>query len=171
MAANEKLIQSMLKCDGTRKNCERCVFREHPDCRNAMAHHAGALIQLQDVVVENSGAIQRKVLEERHAAQVALSRETEAREEIREAYLKLLIHLRERKDCGSCAVKAGTADLPEEDCESICKECQGGETSLWAFNEEIVKVSPCEKCEREDCEDCEHCQGGEDDDDEVKRID
>lgn len=69
MTANDTLIQSMLKCDGTNKNCKGCVFAENPECRNAMAHHGGALIQLQDVVVQNL-SVQMAAVREKLASYV-----------------------------------------------------------------------------------------------------
>lgn len=173
MAANEKLIQSMLKCDGTRKNCARCVFKEHPDCRNAMAHHAGALIQLQDVVVENLGVIQRKALMERDMHLSGLKTTDGQLSELKDSYGQLIQHLRDRKDCGSCAVKAGTSGLTEEECKVCCGNCAEEDCNNWRVDPKIIAVDPCKRCEREDCEGCEHFEEeGEDEEGNVlKRID
>lgn len=168
MATNQVLINSMMKCDGTRKNCERCVFKEHPDCRNAMAHHAGALIQLQDVVVENSGAIQRKLLFERCGLKMRAENAEKNQAQCMKEYGLLLDKLRSIRHCATCEASADGYSLTER--EVRCEACQ--EKSMWQLDEKIVNppVDPCEECEDRDCEGCEHNQT-EEDDDCVKRID
>lgn len=164
MAANQKLIDSMLKCDGTNGNCRGCVFAEHPECRNAMAHHAGALIQMQDVVIENSGAIQRKLMTERMQLKAELANANRALEKTMEEYKLLTGHLRDKRDCSTC--NAGAGVHTEEEKAKRCEMCRAGE-SLWELDTLIIsppeEENPCDECEEDDCEGCEHYD--------VKRID
>ena len=164
MAANQKLIDSMLKCDGTNGNCKGCVFAEHPECRNAMAHHAGALIQMQDVVIENSGAIQRKLMMERNHLKRELESANDCAEKALKEYNLLAGHLKDKRDCSTC--DAGAGGHTEEEKAKRCEMCRAGE-SLWDLDTLIIsppeEENPCEECEEDDCEGCEHY--------EVKRID
>lgn len=166
MSGNENLIMSMMICDGTRKNCERCVFKEHPECRNALAHHAGALIQLQDVVIENTGRIQRKLLIDRERLNNRCEQDEDALRELEEAHKLLIRRLRDLKHCDTCDVRS--LECPEKEREERCKACKAG-SSQWALDLTIVTPepeNPCEECENDDCEGCEY--NGVDD---VKRID
>lgn len=123
--SNVNLINSMLKCDGTRMNCKGCTFAEHPECRNAMAHHAGALIQLQDVVIENSGRILNKVANEREGWKRAYEASEKAKKEAMEMLSNIHRGLSELKHCESCQVKNGEG-FTEEEKKAHCEACRNG---------------------------------------------
>lgn len=123
--ANEMLAKQMMKCDGTNKNCEGCMFRDHPGCRNAMAHHGGALIQLQDMVIENlaqtinglKGSLAKKTADHQTVTQIAERACYQAN--------ALEDHLRARKDCKTCNYDCMGQGTPE-----VCDKCRGAE-SQW----------------------------------------
>lgn len=171
MATSKVLIDSMLKCDGTRKNCEKCVFKEHPDCRNAMAHHAGALIQMQDVVIENSGAIQRRLIIERNGLKMRAQNAEKQLGQCKEEFRRVLEKLLDIRHCETC--EASADGFSETEREERCKACK--EQSLWALDEKIVNppVDPCDECEADDYEQCEGCEHNPENrsEDGVKRID
>lgn len=150
--SNKILYESMLKCDGTQKNCKGCAFKGIPDCRNAMAHHAGALIQLQDVVIENAG--------QQSAAQMNTIRklETEKQQIIKDwdamngAMVNMLVGLKEERHCASCK------NSTEENHEEICKQCREAE-SMYTLDLDYGKEpDPCEEClaDTDECEGCGH---------------
>ncbi len=126
--ANEKLIQDMLKCDGTNKNCKGCAFQDNPECRNAMAHHAGALIQLQDVVIINQaktiaglkGDIGHKSADLEELTKLAQQACYQANE------LARVLH--DRKDCKTCANDRAGFGTTE-----VCDKCRGVE-SQWELS-------------------------------------
>lgn len=171
MATSKVLIDSMLNCDGTRKNCEKCVFKEHPNCRNAMAHHAGALIQMQDVVIENSGALQRKVLIERESLKNRAENAEKQLKKCMDEFKAVLDKLREIRHCETC--EASADGFSETEREERCKVCK--ELSLWTLDEKIVNppVDPCDACDPDDYEQCEGCEHNPErrSEDGVKRID
>lgn len=123
--ANEMLAKQMMKCDGTNKNCVGCMFRDHPGCRNAMAHHGGAVIQLQDVVIENlaqtinglKAKLGKKTADHQTVTQIAERACYQAN--ALEEYLKNV------KDCKTCEHECAGLGTPE-----ICDKCRGVE-SQW----------------------------------------
>lgn len=140
--SNEKLVKSMMNCDGSNKNCEGCAFRDIPECRNAMAHHAGALIQLQDVVISNSaslaGGLQMQLRAEKQAYAEAVNVVKKQRERIGE-FLNGLTAL---KHCESCAYSKEQEDAAmEEQREALCKACHEG-VSQWELSAEFGKPEP-----------------------------
>lgn len=161
---NEKLYQSMLNCDGTQKNCKECVFRSIPDCRNAMAHHAGALIQLQDVVIDNAGAAgmakDRKISDlEREKKQIMQNWE-----QLNEAMVNLIFGLTEERHCASCGYSKERDNAEEEAYrQDVCKKCRE-EKSQYTLNLDYgKKPNPCENCiaDSDECEGCEHNKDNE----------
>lgn len=140
--SNEKLVKSMMNCDGSNKNCEGCAFRDIPECRNAMAHHAGALIQLQDVVISNSaslaGGLQMQLRAEKQAYAEAVNVVKKQRERIGE----ILNGLTALKHCESCAYSKEQGDaVMEEQREALCKACHEG-ISQWELSAEFGKPEP-----------------------------
>ena len=155
--SNEKLYGSMLKCDGTTKNCEGCLFRKVPDCRNAMAHHAGAMIQLQEVVLDNVGA--------QSAAQEAEIRELQRKnrqldrvnQDLCDGLRNIRNGLKELRHCASCEYNIPQKDEMEESARKmVCAGCHE-EHSNWEPWVDFGKppADPCEDCEGDDCEGCE----------------
>ena len=150
--ANEKLIQDMMKCDGTNKNCKGCVFQDNPECRNAMAHHAGALIQLQDVVIINQaktiaglkGSIGHKDADHEELTKLAQQACYQANE------LARVLH--DRKDCKTCAHNLAGVGTPE-----VCDKCRGVE-SQWELSIYLQHPSL-----REDTDDLGETETDEDD--------
>ena len=128
------LIESMLQCDGTRGNCEGCTFREHPDCRNAMAHHGGALIQLQEVMTRNHSAMLGKVMHERDLLEQALRQANEHMERQDERLEKLHCGLWASKHCDSCDALAAGAN--PELTEARCNLCREGQ-SQWELDKDF----------------------------------
>lgn len=128
------LIESMLNCDGTRGNCEGCIFREHPDCRNAMARHGGALIQMQEVMTKNHSAMLGKVMHERDLLNETLQKANEHIEKLGDHIERLHGGLMAARHCDSCSAHAEGAN-PELS-EARCKLCKEKE-SQWGLNEEF----------------------------------
>lgn len=121
---NERLIKSMLSCDGSNKNCEECTFKDMPECRNAMAHHAGALIQLQDVVIANAaaqaGGLHMQLAASKQEYQEALEVVQKQRKRVGE----ILHGLHELRHCESCAYSTPQTDEEAEKIrEALCKQC------------------------------------------------
>lgn len=128
---NEKLIKDMLKCDGTRLNCAGCTFEDNPECRNAMAHHAGALIQLQDVVIENQAktiAGKKKELREQKDELRKVCEKLTGLDRIASAVLN---DLKERRDCQSCGWQGA------ENNTETCEKCRT--KSEWMIAERFLK--------------------------------
>lgn len=148
--SNALLYQSMLKCDGTQKNCHGCAFKGIPDCRNAMAHHAGALIQLQEVVIDNAGqqsGAQMNTIRKLEAENKACFKEYE---KLNEAMVNLLTGLKEERHCASCK------NREEENHEEICKQCKEA-ASMYTLDLDYGKApDPCEEC-LADSDECEGC--------------
>lgn len=150
--SNAMLYQSMLKCDGTQKNCQGCAFKGIPDCRNAMAHHAGALIQLQEVVIDNAG--------QQSAAQMNTIRKLEAEKkqvveawgELNGAMVNLLEGLKEERHCASCKNRT------DENHKEICKQCREAASMYTLDLDYGKKPDPCEEClaDSDECEGCAH---------------
>lgn len=146
--ANDKLIMNMLKCDGTMGNCMGCIFEGHPECRNAMAHHAGALIQLQDVVIVN----QTKELVSKQALIAKRNGELQSacKQYVDACGLlgRIATKLDELRHCATCQHEKE----PIEDgftAPAACRACKLGE-SRWELAEDIIKP-PVE----DDADDCE----------------
>lgn len=126
------LILSMMECDGRAINCEGCAFREHPDCRDAMARHGAAMINLQDVVNRNTAAMLAKVKNDRENA-IATAHDINKRcTDISEVLGRILDGLRESRHCDSCGTLKDGAD--HQASEARCKACREGE-SLWYLDE------------------------------------
>lgn len=136
------LIESMLQCDGTRGNCEGCTFREHPDCRNAMAHHGGALIQMQEVMTRNHSAMLGKVMHERDLLEQALRQANERIERLGERLEKLHCGLWASKHCDSCDALSPGAN--PELTEARCKLCREGQ-SQWELDKDFGAQPKAEK--------------------------
>lgn len=157
--SNQKLYGSMLKCDGTTKNCEGCVFRKVPDCRNAMAHHAGALIQLQEVALDNVGAqsaAQEAEIRKLHQLTKDLS---EGLQEVNQRLTHVVNGLEEERHCASCKhVIPCEGEMEEATREMICEGCKK-EHSNWTLREDFGKpTDPCEGCmaDTDESEGCQH---------------
>lgn len=153
--ANEKLIKSMMNCNGTNAACAGCAFKEMPECRNAMAHHAGALIQLQDVVIANSAAQAGYLKEQIKAEHNGYEQAVEVVKKQKEVIDHIKNGLREAKHCESCLF---VNEIEDPECEKIreehCRACNESVVSGWELNPDYGKEPP------EDEEDWE----GEDDD-------
>ena len=148
--SNAMLYQSMLKCDGTQKNCQGCVFKGIPDCRNAMAHHAGALIQLQDVVIENAGqqsGAQMATIRKLNEENLACMKENN---QLNDVVVNLLTGLKEERHCASCKNRT------DENHEETCKQCREA-ASMYTLDLNYGKApDPCENCiaDGDECEGC-----------------
>ena len=139
---NEKMVKSLLNCDGSNKNCEGCAFRDIPDCRNAMAHHAGALIQLQDVVIENAGALAGNLQMQLRAEKQAYAEAVDVVKKQRERIGEILCGLTDLKHCESCAYSKEQDDPEmEKRREELCKACHEG-YSQWELSAEFGKPEP-----------------------------
>jgi len=133
--ANEKLIKSMMACNGTNAVCAGCAFRDMPECRNAMAHHAGALIQLQDVVIANSSAQAGYLKEQIKAEHKGYEQAVEVVKKQREVLLQIENGLREARHCESCLFVNALEDPEVEKArEEHCKACQESVVSGWQRN-------------------------------------
>lgn len=129
---NGDLIRMMSKCDGTNKNCKGCMFREHPECRNAMARHAAAVLNLSDVMFENSRMISSAAIAKREEAMETMEAQAVALEMYEEMCGKIALELSEAKHCPTCLHN------PPDDLEmsEICKKCQAGD-SEWLLAERL----------------------------------
>lgn len=144
---NEKMINDMMMCDGRKVNCDKCGFREHPDCRNAMARHAGALIQLQDVVIANQAATVAAVVEKRDRMQSMAMLNGQVLGEMGEILDKLAADLKAERHCPTCEYCA-PEDVEEQ--PEVCRICMTPDVdSLW----ELAKRYKPAKEETEDDED------------------
>lgn len=143
--SNEKLIKSMLACDGTAKNCEGCTFRDIPDCRNAMVHHGGALIQLQDVVIANSATLAGGLHMRLAASEQQYQEAVEVVGKQRVMLHNLINGLKENRHCESCAgSKPYEKPEDEETRVKICDACMHGEESHWCLEPDFGKEEEAE---------------------------
>lgn len=129
---NEKLIHDMMNCDGRKVNCDRCNFREHPDCRNAMASHAGALIQMQDVVIANQAATVSALTRKRDNMESMARLNSKVLGEMGEILDKLAEDLAKGRHCPTCQ-HCAPEDVDET--PEICAKCmEEGAESLWELS-------------------------------------
>ena len=126
---NEKLIHDMMNCDGRKVNCDNCNFREHPDCRNAMASHAGALIQMQDVVIANQAATVSALTRKRDDMESMARLNGKVLGEMGEILDKLAEDLANGRHCPTCE-HCAPEDVDET--PEVCAKCMTeGAESLW----------------------------------------
>lgn len=129
---NEKLIHDMMNCDGRKVNCGNCNFREHPDCRNAMASHAGALIQMQDVVIANQAATVSALARKRDDMESMARLNGKVLGEMGEILDKLAEDLANGRHCPTCE-HCAPEDVDET--PEICAKCMTeGAESLWELS-------------------------------------
>lgn len=137
---NEKLIHDMMNCDGRKVNCADCNFREHPDCRNAMASHAGALIQMQDVVIANQAATVSALTRKRDDMESMARLNGKVLGEMGEILDKLAEDLANGRHCPTCehCAPEGVDETPE-----ICAKCmEEGAESLWELAKRYMPKKP-----------------------------
>lgn len=126
---NEKMIHDMMHCDGQKKNCDSCSFREHPACRNALARHAAAMIQLQDVVIENQGATVAALREKRDQMESMASLNGKVLKKLGEILDGLGADLAAQRHCPTCE---HCATEEEDEQPEICRICMTqGDDSAW----------------------------------------
>jgi hypothetical protein len=137
---NEKMIKDMMMCDGRNVNCQKCSFREHPDCRNAMARHAGALIQLQDVVIANQAATVTALVDKRDRMESMALLNGRVLGEMGEILDNLAADLRAERHCPSCENCAPeNVDVQPE----ICVKCMAeGAESQWDLAKRYLPKKP-----------------------------
>lgn len=129
MVAYEKMVKDMMHCDGRKVNCDTCGFREHPDCRNAMSKHAGALIQLQDVVIANQASMVAAVVEKRDRMQGMAMLNGRVLGEMGEILDKLAADLSKERYCPTCE-HCAPEDVDEQ--PEVCRICMTpDEDSRW----------------------------------------
>ena len=137
---NEKLIHDMMNCDGRKVNCADCNFREHPDCRNAMASHAGALIQMQDVVIANQAATVSALTRKRDNMESMALLNGRVLGEMGEILDKLAEDLAKERHCPTCE-HCAPEDVDET--PEICAECmEEGAVSLWELAKRYMPEKP-----------------------------
>jgi hypothetical protein len=137
---NEKLIHDMMNCDGRKVNCDNCNFRENPDCRNAMASHAGALIQMQDVVIANQAATVSALTRKRDDMESMARLNGKVLGEMGEILDKLAEDLAKERHCPTCehCAPEGVDETPE-----ICAKCmEEGAESLWELAKRYMPKKP-----------------------------
>lgn len=128
---NEKLIHDMMNCDGRKVNCDNCNFREHPDCRNAMASHAGALIQMQDVVIANQAATVSALTRKRDEMEQMAKINGHVLGQIGEKLDKLAEDLKKQRHCPTCY---HCASEDEDEQPEVCTMCLKEDAeSQWAL--------------------------------------
>lgn len=133
---NEKLIKSMLKCDGTMGNCKGCIFDGSPVCRNDMTHHGGALIQLQEVVVENQQHMMQAMKLEIAGMREKMKRMGEELEVVDGALGRLGAELKAARHCDSCLYKG------MDEARDVCEGCKAHEESHWVLAKRFVEPDP-----------------------------
>lgn len=137
---NEKLIHDMMNCDGRKVNCDNCNFREHPDCRNAMASHAGALIQMQDVVIANQAATVNALTRKRDDMESMARLNGKVLGEMGEILDKLAEDLAKARHCPTCE-HCAPEDVDET--PEICAKCMTeGAESLWDLAKRYLPDKP-----------------------------
>lgn len=126
---NEKMIHDMMHCNGQKKNCDGCSFREHPACRDAMARHAAAMIQLQDVVIESQGATVAALREKRDRMENMENLNGKVLKELGEILDGLGADLAAQRHCPTCE---HCAPEDEDEQPEICLICMTpGDDSAW----------------------------------------
>lgn len=142
MSNNKNLYESMLHCDGTTKNCRGCAFRGIPDCRNAMAHHAGAMIQLQEVVIENAGAQAGAQIRTISMLENEAKQQEAAFVKLNDLLSNVLLGLKDDRYCPACLGNIPSEDADEEARRQLqCKQCKA-EESKWELNVQYGKPAP-----------------------------
>lgn len=148
--ANEKLIQNMMKCDGRKLNCDECIFKNHPACRNAMARHAGAMINLQEVVLENQAAVVHNLEAGKKEMENFARTQGKVMKELGEILDGVAADLCQQRHCPTC--EHWTPE--DEDMSEVCAQCSAeGSESQWELAKRYYpenKQKTEEKSEGED---------------------
>ena len=138
---NLYLIEMMSKCDGRNVNCEKCMFRDHPECRNAMARHAAAELRLNGVMLDNSRSISANLHTQREELREIVDSQAKALELFEEMCGMIAEELSKLKHCPTCKYNPESDDM---EMSEICKSCQAGE-SEWLLHERLMPTERAEK--------------------------
>lgn len=151
-----EIIKMLERCDGTRKNCEGCMYQEHPACRNAMAKHAAAELSLGEIRLGNTQTMLEAVKGERDYLRKAMESYELALAMHEQMSGRIAEKMYEMKLCETCLHN------PEEDANppEICERCQAG-VSEWLLAKELQPDEPKGKANKnaEDTHPAEDIEG------------
>lgn len=139
------LINDLMRCDGRRESCEKCTYREHPKCRDAIAREAAAVLAHRETQLEIAKSMLGKVILERDEALKMIPAALKA-VEARELLLKaMMTDLDACKHCKTC--KYDGYDW-QDDIDDKCKECvKPGAPSMWEPKDKYTTIKPVEEPE------------------------
>ena len=132
-----EIIKMLEKCDGTRKNCEGCLYEEHPLCRNAMAQHAAAQLKLDEIQLGNTAQMLAAVTNERDYLRKALETQETALGMYEQMTGRIAQSLYALKHCETCLHYQEAAEVPPE----VCVSCKDG-VSEWLLAKHLQPDDP-----------------------------
>lgn len=132
-----EIIKMLEKCDGTRKNCEGCLYEAHPLCRNAMAQHAAAQLKLDEIQLGNTAQMLTAVTNERDYLRKALETQETALGMYEQMTGRIAQNLYALKHCETCLHYQEDAEVPPE----VCVNCQDG-VSEWLLAKHLQPDDP-----------------------------
>lgn len=132
-----EIIKMLERCDGTRKNCEGCMYQEHPACRNAMAKHAAAELSLGEIRMRNTQTMLEAVKGERDYLRKAMESYELALAMHEQMSGRIAEKMYEMRLCETCLHNPGEDAHPPE----ICERCQAG-VSEWLLAKELQPDDP-----------------------------
>lgn len=139
-----EIIKMLEKCDGTRKNCEGCLYEEHPLCRNAMAQHAAAQLKLDEIQLGNTAQMLDAVTNERDYLRKALETQETALGMYEQMTGRIAQNLYALKHCETCLHYQEDAEVPPE----VCVSCQDG-VSEWLLAKHLQPDDPKAQAEQD----------------------
>lgn len=142
-----EIIKMLERCDGTRKNCEGCLYQEHPACRNAMAKHAAAELSLGEIRLGNTQTMLEAVVQERDYMRKALEMHETALGMYEQMTGRIAQNLYALKHCETCMHYQDDAEVPPE----VCVSCKAG-VSEWLLAKHLQPDNPKAKAEPDEPE-------------------
>lgn len=142
-----EIIKMLERCDGTRKNCEGCMYQEHPACRNAMAKHAAAELSLGEIRLGNTQTMLEAVVQERDYMRKALEMQETALGMYEQMTGRIAQNLHALKHCETCLHYQDDAEVPPE----VCVSCKAG-VSEWLLAKHLQPDGPKAKTEPDEPE-------------------
>ena len=145
-----EIIKMLEKCDGTRKNCEGCLYEEHPLCRNAMAQHAAAQLQLDEIQLGNTAQMLAAVTNERDYLRKALETQETALGMYEQMTGRIAQNLYALKHCETCLHYQEDAEVKPE----VCVSCKAG-ASEWLLAKHLQPDDPKAKAKPDELDELE----------------
>lgn len=143
-----EIIKMLEKCDGTRKNCEGCMYAEHPLCRNAMAQHAAAQLKLDEIQLGNTAQMLAAVTNERDYLRKALETQETALGMYEQMCDRIALKLSGLRHCETCLHKGDIIEAAGKP-PKACEECYAtAMSSEWMLAKELQPDDPKAKTEQ-----------------------